>query len=234
MSFRERLKSFGFETYEDYSLSDRWYEFRYRWYSAETTDKKCQVCGTPKIQLHHWTYARVCEEELTDVIGLCRAHHVQVHEWLKERKLSVKSTSEAIAGIKNGDNPTAERAKPARQLKRKKRKVKKPRVINKSKCTYEGCINTAKMGNPFCGLHRPMPTGLSKCHLQKLKEKRKRGNQHLEIVRKLRMKLPQPKPLEGKALSKAMSSARDVESIKEFDRQRAREVRIQRKALGLD
>lgn len=228
MKFRERLAHFGFQTYGDYSKSQRWYDFRNRWFACQTTDKKCQVCGSPNIQLHHWTYERVCEEELGDVMGLCRRHHVKVHEWLKERSLSVKSTHDAIKGIKSGDvtNPYVK----TKKAKKKKNPQLKKKKYKSNFCTFEGCRQMAKQNQTLCKSHRPIPKNIPKQHKDALLKKRRNVN---KMIERARAKKTQPKPLEGKALSKKMAKARDVEAIKEFDRQRAKEVAAQRKALGL-
>lgn len=40
---------------------------------------RCEVCGVGKrketIDIHHLTYARIFEEEMTDLLVLCRPHH---------------------------------------------------------------------------------------------------------------------------------------------------------------
>jgi len=230
MKFRDRLAHFGFATYSDYSESQRWFDFRERWLSCPATDKKCQVCGSKRIQLHHWTYERVCEEQIGDVMGLCRQHHGQVHEWLKERGLSVKSTLEAIKGLKAGD-ATVPYVKTKKNKKKKKQKPKQKRSKYKANfCTFKDCRQMAKKGQKFCKGHKPIPNNIPKEHKDALIKNRRMAD---KLIEKAKARNDQPKPLEGKAFTKKVSKLRDIQAIKDFDRQRAREVNAQRKALGL-
>lgn len=76
----QRLKSLGYATYSEYLLSPAWLEVRAR-YRRSGRPQGCFLCGTeiPPIVLHHRTYERVGEEELDDLVPLCRGHHNFLH-----------------------------------------------------------------------------------------------------------------------------------------------------------
>lgn len=88
--FLNKITALGFKTYEEYLDSDLWQQFRKKYFRSKKTKKFCLVClGDDEfnfsVELHHLTYERLGQERLNDVIPLCREHHEQVHEILKQR-----------------------------------------------------------------------------------------------------------------------------------------------------
>ncbi len=52
--------------------------------------KRCSICKHKKIDIHHKTYTRIGNEDVkTDLIPLCRYHHYLVHEYAKEKSISI-------------------------------------------------------------------------------------------------------------------------------------------------
>jgi hypothetical protein len=100
MTFKERLSSLGFSTYQDYLESDHWQNFRER-YKKAGRPMRCAVCKGGPIQLHHHDYSRLGHETFADVDSLCGDHHQAVHAWLKERKFSVQKTAKAINALES-------------------------------------------------------------------------------------------------------------------------------------
>jgi hypothetical protein len=100
MRFAERLASLGFSSYADYLRSGHWQSFKAR-YKASGQSMRCKVCHGKPIQLHHCTYARLGAERFQDVMALCDLHHGLVHEWLKERHLSVANSHQAVKAIRS-------------------------------------------------------------------------------------------------------------------------------------
>ena len=62
------------EAYEAYCQSEHWSKVRDRWRSGPGPHR-CYVCGDPRYQLHHATYARLGFEEPEDLVPLCDRHH---------------------------------------------------------------------------------------------------------------------------------------------------------------
>ena len=70
----KRVKS----EFREYIHSQSWEDFKTA-YRASDKPKSCQICNSPKYQLHHLTYERKGRELLDDVTPLCWEHHIAVH-----------------------------------------------------------------------------------------------------------------------------------------------------------
>lgn len=112
MTFTERIRSLGFSLYQDYLASEHWKSFRSR-YRRSGRPMRCAVCNKGPIQLHHHTYSRLGQEFLGDVTPLCRAHHVAVHDWIRERNKPVSLTHKAIYQLRKVRG--TKKAKPKKQ-----------------------------------------------------------------------------------------------------------------------
>ena len=56
-----------------------------RKYALENARFCCQLCNsTERLEVHHKTYERIGNEDLSDVIVLCRACHAKFHDKLPE------------------------------------------------------------------------------------------------------------------------------------------------------
>lgn len=127
--FADRLGELGFASYADYLASDVWREFKAR-YKAAGHQRKCLICSARPVQLHHKTYVRLGREEFTDVVPLCRDHHVAVHDWLKSSgRLYVEYTHEAVAAL--GGKVVTLPADRSQEIHNKKARRKKD---NRPKC----------------------------------------------------------------------------------------------------
>lgn len=63
-----------------YLESPWWRELRGRYVAEPSAPHCCAVCATPRYELHHRTYERCpYQEQLTDLIALCRQHHERLH-----------------------------------------------------------------------------------------------------------------------------------------------------------
>lgn len=74
---KARLTELGYASYGDYLRSDCWQATR-RLYFASQMPREC-LCGDVDVQLHHVTYERLGNENLTDLLPLCRTCHQMVH-----------------------------------------------------------------------------------------------------------------------------------------------------------
>lgn len=83
------LRQLGFASYGDYLKSGHWITFRLRWLNDPANVKRCLACDHDEIELHHINYQRLGEELPTDVVPLCRAHHMMVHQWISDNNASV-------------------------------------------------------------------------------------------------------------------------------------------------
>ena len=72
-------KSYGgmFKDYKDYIGSELWKNKR----EIELSYRKyCELCGSKRrLQLHHLTYERVCNEKSSDFMVLCLKCHKALH-----------------------------------------------------------------------------------------------------------------------------------------------------------
>lgn len=67
------------ETYSAYLQSRAWEAKRNQRLSL--SGFKCEACsGTSKLQVHHLTYARIFQEEMEDLMALCKVHHEAAEE----------------------------------------------------------------------------------------------------------------------------------------------------------
>lgn len=99
MTFKDRLASLGFQSYDDYLRGPHWQGFKQK-YRASGKSMRCAVCHLAKIQLHHHEYGRLGRERLDDVTPLCRDHHVKVHDRLKDKKWFVDKTDKIVAELR--------------------------------------------------------------------------------------------------------------------------------------
>jgi len=76
---KQRLNTLGYGSYFEYLKSDRWVETKTR-YRGAGLPQSCLVCRDPHVDLHHKTYQRLGNEQLTDLVALCRLHHDQLHD----------------------------------------------------------------------------------------------------------------------------------------------------------
>ena len=128
MTFKERLKSLGFDSYDDYLCGKHWQEFRNA-YRESGRPMRCAVCSQTPVQLHHHDYSSLGEERFSDIDPLCRQHHSQIHEILKQKNWFVDSTHKVIAELRGTLTPVKQRKKKAtkkekRQAKTARRKAK--------------------------------------------------------------------------------------------------------------
>lgn len=64
------------EWYDNYLASPEWKRKRDE---RRLIDGKCAVCGSPMdLNVHHLTYKNVPHEKTTDLITLCRFHHMEI------------------------------------------------------------------------------------------------------------------------------------------------------------
>ena len=72
-------KKAGFVDYHEYIQSDEWREKRKE--KLIQADYQCEKCGTGKnLVVHHITYDRLGNEEMDDLVVLCKTHHNKTHE----------------------------------------------------------------------------------------------------------------------------------------------------------
>ena len=72
-----RCKSESLEDYSKYLASPHWKERR--GLRLELDGNRCQDCGESATEVHHLTYERIGEEELGDLLSLCRVCHRMRH-----------------------------------------------------------------------------------------------------------------------------------------------------------
>ena len=85
----ERLRAFGFKTYDDYLTSDLWKKTKLRFYKSSYCSKtngtpSCSICSSLKMpNVHHLTYRSLCNEKMKHLMLLCNSCHEMTHALLK-------------------------------------------------------------------------------------------------------------------------------------------------------
>lgn len=110
--FHKKLKSFGFNSYNEYLESDHWKELKKR-YWASKSPKYCIVCK--KIDFvpifHHRTYKNLGNERLMDLVLVCRDCHRIIHDnfnknfSVKPRSTNIWKTTKLVARKGGADYP---------------------------------------------------------------------------------------------------------------------------------
>jgi len=64
---------------KNYLESDAWQNIRKKILNRD--NNKCVVCGTSSnLDIHHITYERVGNEDVDDLVTVCRKHHNEIHK----------------------------------------------------------------------------------------------------------------------------------------------------------
>lgn len=68
-----------FRTQEDFLKSEHWRLVKISYNKINTT-KKCEICGnTGEMHLHHLTYKNFCDENMNELIRVCKSCHSIIH-----------------------------------------------------------------------------------------------------------------------------------------------------------
>lgn len=79
------------QLYTQYIESDHWNTLKQKFEGLQT---KCQFCGTTEdLDIHHRYYGRLWNENLQDLVRLCRQHHFAVHYLYKYMKANNENVS---------------------------------------------------------------------------------------------------------------------------------------------
>lgn len=124
MTFKDRLKSLGFDSYNAYLRGEHWKSFKSS-YRASGHPMRCAVCGGKKIQLHHHDYSRLGAEVFTDIDPLCGDHHEEVHLILRNNGWRVDQTAKVIYQIRKQISDGKKEVQAASNAKRRCNKCRK-------------------------------------------------------------------------------------------------------------
>lgn len=100
-SLQARLHVLGYRVYVDYLASPHWLDVKARW--KATNLFKGWVCHSigcdskDGLSLHHWTYARLGAEEVSDLILVCRECHSRIHR-LERRGVPLGEATMKVTG----------------------------------------------------------------------------------------------------------------------------------------
>lgn len=93
--------------YDLYLVSDKWKTIRKK--AIESSNSKCINCGSKNnLQVHHNTYDRLGNEDLTDLAVLCKECHVLAHTRGAKVKLSDFDADEYLNSISIETQESAE------------------------------------------------------------------------------------------------------------------------------
>jgi len=125
-------KKLGFETYQDYLQSEHWTTLRQ---SIREERKTCEACGgNIGLSVHHHTYERVGQEELSDLHLICELCHTAIHTLCGKSKIKglAKNTKIFIRSIQLRFNIKPffkEKDSPSKKKHKKKKPPPRIKVI---------------------------------------------------------------------------------------------------------
>lgn len=92
----KRLIGLGYSSYDDYTSSDHWKQFRDQ--VLRMTPRRCTACSDDeaRLELHHRTYWRLGREFLEDVSLLCGRCHDTVHKISSWENVSIDEATEIV------------------------------------------------------------------------------------------------------------------------------------------
>lgn len=95
--FHEQLRLRGYSSYDEYLASPEWTAFK-AWYAKSKFPQHCIVCKSKQFELHHWRYEDIGQDELHDVIPLCRDHHQQIHQHCEKFDVPLHAVPRQLVG----------------------------------------------------------------------------------------------------------------------------------------
>ena len=102
--------------YLDYLASEKWKKLRDK--VVDRDGNKCTKCSnTTNLHVHHLTYDRVGNEELTDLITLCKACHENEHGKVFSNKYSIIKNLNFKGSIMDLANYQSELCKSSKDIK---------------------------------------------------------------------------------------------------------------------
>lgn len=107
--FHEQLRLRGYASYDEYLASPAWAAFK-EWYSKSKFPQYCLVCKSKEFELHHWRYEDIGQDDLHDVIPLCRDHHQQIHQHCEKHDIPLDRVQRQLIGCFRFDPRRAESA----------------------------------------------------------------------------------------------------------------------------
>src|SRR3990167_3471483 len=79
--------------YKKYLTTEKWGKTRHKVFCQHS--KRCAVCRKGKVDVHHKTYKRLCEENVEiDLVPLCRFQHFEIHNFAKLNKIPIYQATE--------------------------------------------------------------------------------------------------------------------------------------------
>lgn len=100
--------------YEAYIHSKAWAKRRQQYWKQYGRSCKVSACeAITGLHVHHHTYDRLGQELMTDLVGLCEKHHMEVHDLHeKDGSISLTKATEMVTGL---DLRRATKAKKAKK-----------------------------------------------------------------------------------------------------------------------
>ena len=88
------------KTYKEYLKTNHWKILKQQFFDSPYSYGRCYFCKITKVQLHHKSYARLGNENLEDLVEVCRKHHRGVHKHglkFRRRKRQNKKVSRKMS-----------------------------------------------------------------------------------------------------------------------------------------
>lgn len=104
-SLSARMLALGVKKYADYLATAHWLDVKARWKASSLFRGwvcSSNGCDSRKgLSLHHWTYERVGNEELTDLVLVCEDCHKRIHH-IERRGTDLREATRRVTGIHVG------------------------------------------------------------------------------------------------------------------------------------
>ncbi len=98
-SIYARMYALGYRSYADYLASPHWLDVKERWKASNLFKGwACHSFGCASkgyLSLHHWTYERFGNEQLTDLILVCEDCHRHIHS-LERKGMSLEEATARV------------------------------------------------------------------------------------------------------------------------------------------
>ena len=87
--------------YLEYMDSREWIEKKQEYWDSEGYSCKVPGCEVEsRLEVHHWTYSRLGNEDIRDLVGVCKRHHQEIHQVRDEKGLTLRAATQLVTGVK--------------------------------------------------------------------------------------------------------------------------------------
>ena len=98
MTKKDKISTFA--KYKEYTRGTGWVDKKKEFYQQKNIKKECKACGSTDqpLHTHHNTYCRLGEEQLYDLVVLCKPCHDEVHRVARDMGVGMRTDKWAAHG----------------------------------------------------------------------------------------------------------------------------------------